>query len=172
MSSSLLNVSNASSKSEEFSLKDIKVFVDSREQNWFKRAPVGKFLGLINIHGLTRRLPESDRLARRDISTKWDQQKTADIFFIKVRPFLCDNKCRKPTPNLVNLKFLGIELYKNKWLCEEQDALGQSMQALRGEEMIHQFGAGKYRIGLYFPKYKLAIECYEFGYRDRDIGTK
>ena len=98
---------------------------------------MGKFLGLINIHGLTRRLPESDRLARRDISTKWDQQKRADIFFIKVRPFLCDNKCRKPTPNLVNLKCLGIELYKNKWLCEEQDALGQSMQALRGEEMIH-----------------------------------
>ena len=94
-------------------------------------------------------------------------------FFIKVRPFLCDNKCRKPTPNLVNLtKCLGIELYKNKWLCEEQDALGQFMQALRGEEMIHQFGAGKYRIGLYFPKYKLAIECYEFGYRDGDIGYK
>ena len=80
MSSSLLNVSNASSKSEEFSLKDIKVFVDSREQNWFKRAHVGEFLGLINIHRLTRRLSESDRLARRDISTKWDQQKRADIF--------------------------------------------------------------------------------------------
>ena len=31
--SSLLNVSNASSKSEEISLKDIEVFVDSGEQN-------------------------------------------------------------------------------------------------------------------------------------------
>ena len=37
-SSSLLGVSNdASSKSEEFSLKDIEAFVD---QNWFKRAHV------------------------------------------------------------------------------------------------------------------------------------
>ena len=42
-SSSLLGVSNdASSKSEEFSLKDIEAFVD---QNWFQRAHVGNFLG-------------------------------------------------------------------------------------------------------------------------------
>ena len=31
--SSLLNVSNGSSKSEEFSLKDIEVFLASEEQN-------------------------------------------------------------------------------------------------------------------------------------------
>ena len=30
---SFLNVSNASTKSEKFSLKDIEVFVDSEEQN-------------------------------------------------------------------------------------------------------------------------------------------
>ena len=35
--SSLLNVSNGSSrKSEEFSPKDIEVLLDSKEQNWFK----------------------------------------------------------------------------------------------------------------------------------------
>ena len=43
MPSSLLNVSNTSSKSEDFSLKDIEVFVDSEEQHWFKRAHVGSF---------------------------------------------------------------------------------------------------------------------------------
>ena len=48
--SSLLNVSNdASRKPEEFSLKDIKVFVDSEEQNWFKRAHVVKFLVIEDI---------------------------------------------------------------------------------------------------------------------------
>ena len=36
--------------------------------------------------------------------------------------------------------------------------------------MIHQFGAEKCRIDLYFPKYKLAIESDEFDHRDRDIG--
>ena len=53
---------------------------------------------------------------------------------------------------------------------KEQDALSQIMlQVFRGEEMIHWFGAGKYRIDLYFPKYKLAIECDEFDHHDRDI---
>ena len=47
--SSLLNVSNTSSKSEEFNLKDIEVLVDSEEQIWFKQAHFGKFLGLENI---------------------------------------------------------------------------------------------------------------------------
>ena len=44
--SSVLNVSNDSSKSKEFNLNDIEVLVDSEEQNWFKRSHVGKFLGL------------------------------------------------------------------------------------------------------------------------------
>ena len=50
MSFSLLNVSNdVRSRSEELSLKDFEVFVDSEEHNWFKRAHVGKFLGLEDI---------------------------------------------------------------------------------------------------------------------------
>ena len=47
--SCVLNVSNDSSKPEEFILKDIEVFVGSKEQDWFKRAHVGKFLGLEDI---------------------------------------------------------------------------------------------------------------------------
>ena len=47
--SSVLNVSNGSSKSKEFNLNDIEVLVDSEEQNWFKRSHVGKFLGLKHI---------------------------------------------------------------------------------------------------------------------------
>ena len=38
MSSPLLNVSNdADGRFAEFPLKDIEVFVDSEEQNWFKK---------------------------------------------------------------------------------------------------------------------------------------
>ena len=47
--SSVLNVSNGKRESKEFNLKDIEVLVDSKEQNWFKRANVGKFLGLKHI---------------------------------------------------------------------------------------------------------------------------
>ena len=43
--SSLLNIFNDSSRPEEFNLNDIEVLVENKEQNWFKRAHVGKFLG-------------------------------------------------------------------------------------------------------------------------------
>ena len=35
--------------------------------------------------------------------------------------------------------------------------------------MIDQYTVDNYRIDLYFPKHKLAIECDEFDHSDRDI---
>ena len=78
-------------------------------------------------------------------------------------------RCRNPKAFDVAKQF-GIKIKHCLQASKEQDALGQIMQAFNDEEMIHQFGAGKYRIDLYFPKYKLAIECDEFDHRDRDIG--
>ena len=65
--SSVLNVSNANSKSEEFSLKDIEVLVDSDKQNWFKRAHVGKFLGIENIPTSLNDLEKCEMLTRQEL---------------------------------------------------------------------------------------------------------
>ena len=66
--SSLLNVSNdASGGPEEFSLKDIEVFVDSEEQNWFKRAHMGKFLGIENIRTSLNDLENCEMLTRQEL---------------------------------------------------------------------------------------------------------
>ena len=35
--------------------------------------------------------------------------------------------------------------------------------------MKQQFSIASYRIGLYFPEHKLAIECDEHHHKDRDI---
>ena len=59
--SSVLNVSNDSSKPQAFSIKDIDMLVDNKELNWFKRAHVGKFLGLVHIHRSTTRLAGKDQ---------------------------------------------------------------------------------------------------------------
>ena len=178
--SSVVNVSNDSSKPEEFSIKDIEVFVDSEEQ---KEGHVGKFLGIENIWTSLNGLEKCEMLATKDIKAAlhgtgcWpgpkDQQNKTDIFLSKRGLLYMINKCRKPTHNLKILVGLaGVELHKNKRLCKEQDTLRQIMQVFNGEEMIHQFGVGKYRIVLYFPKFKWAIECVEFGHRDRDVGYK
>ena len=56
MSSSLLNVFNGSSKSEESNLKDTEVLVNDEGQHWFKRTHVGKFLGISYIATSTTNL--------------------------------------------------------------------------------------------------------------------
>ena len=69
---------------------------------------------------------------------------------------MCNQKMQKTKPNLINLtKCHRIELHKSKWLCKEQDTLDQIMQALNGEEMIHQFGVEKYMINLYFLYHRM-----------------
>ena len=57
----LLNVFDDSSRPEEFSIKDIEMLVDNKEQNCFKRAHVGKLLGLVHIHRPTARLVDEDQ---------------------------------------------------------------------------------------------------------------
>ena len=67
--SSLLNVSNASNKPEEFSLNDIEVIVDSEGENWFKRVHVGKFLGLAKVLMSVEGFDTQEMSQRDDIKT-------------------------------------------------------------------------------------------------------
>ena len=64
--SSLLNFPNVSSKSEEFSLKDIEVLVDREEGNWFKWTHVGKILCLKYIDMSVWGLDKCETPARND----------------------------------------------------------------------------------------------------------
>ena len=66
MYSSLLHVTNdAGNRPEQFSLKDIEVSVDREEQNWLKRAHVGKFLGLEDIRTSLNGLEKCEMLTRQ-----------------------------------------------------------------------------------------------------------
>ena len=63
----VLNVSNDSYKPQEFSMKDIEMLVDSEEQNWFKRAHVGKFLGIEDIRTSLNGLEKCEMLTRQEL---------------------------------------------------------------------------------------------------------
>ena len=65
--SSLLNVSNASRKPKEFSIKDIEMLVDIEDQNWYKRAHVGKFLEIEDIRTSLNDLEECEMLTRQEL---------------------------------------------------------------------------------------------------------
>ena len=86
-----MNVSNdASRKSEEFSIKNIEVFVDCEEQKWFKQAHVGKFLAIEDIRTLLNGLEKCEILTRQELipnrrgTSGWfgpnDQQNKMDRF--------------------------------------------------------------------------------------------
>ena len=176
--SSVLNVSNASSKSEEFSLKDIEVLVDIKGQNWFKRAHVGKFLGSVHIHSSMAKIADEDQKTRTSLKVEVGihsidpLRKDAqghDIFLSEAGALYVLNKCRKSSKLNALADILGVKLHKNKWLVKEQGSLQNIMDVFKGEEMLTQFNVDGYRIDLYFPRHKLAVECDEFGHKDRDI---
>ena len=67
-------------------------------------------------------------------------------------------------------KALGINIDDHKYLFKERETLSCISKAFKGEDMKEQYTVDGYRIDLYFPTHKLAIECDEFGHKDRDIG--
>ena len=51
---------------------------------------------------------------------------------------------------------------------KEQETIGVLKQAFSHIEQESQFAIGHYRIDLYLPKQKIAVECDENGHADRD----
>ena len=51
---------------------------------------------------------------------------------------------------------------------KEQDTIGKIIEVFNDENYETQFRIGSYRIDLYFPDQKIAVECDEFGHIGRD----
>ena len=64
---------------------------------------------------------------------------------------------------------LGINVHKHKYTSKENDSIEIIMKTFRGEKMKRQFKIGNYRIELYLPEDKIAVECDEFDHIGRDI---
>ena len=112
MSSSLLNIYNdASSKSEEFSINDIEILVESKEQNWFKGAHVGKFLGLVHIHRSMTKLADEDQKTRPFLKVEGgicmdsprEDAQDHYIFLSEAGVLYVLNECRKSRNNCISL---------------------------------------------------------------------
>jgi len=73
--------------------------------------------------------------------------------------------CKTRKPNIIELaQELNINLNNDIYTYIETDTLKCILDAFYGEEMIQQYKVKQYLIDLYFPKYKLAIECDESGH--------
>ena len=75
----------------------------------------------------------------------------------------------KKTKAVELAKDLGIAILDNKYLSKETETLSYILTAFKGQEMKEQYTVDGYKIDLYFPIHKLAIECDEFGHKDKSI---
>ena len=153
----------------------IEILYDDQNQPWFKRAHLGKHL---NMKGIPMSIPQHVELRTREqLSTcnisGWkgdsNSKSKTDIFLSVngVRTILLNSR----KPKAIELaKELGITVHDHKYLKKETETMSYILKAFKGEDMRDQHGVDGYRVDLYFPSHKLAIECDEFGHKDRDIG--
>ena len=59
----------SSRKFKEFNFKDIEMLVNEKQQPWFKKAHVGKFLGISNTHTSTTKLGQYDMQTHTSLQT-------------------------------------------------------------------------------------------------------
>ena len=65
------------------------------------------------------------------------------------------------------LKRFGIDTTNRKCLTKEQQTLSALTNSFKTEKFEDQFKVGRYYLDLYFPEYKIVVECDENGHADR-----
>jgi very-short-patch-repair endonuclease len=65
------------------------------------------------------------------------------------------------------LKKFNIDTTNRKCLTKEQQTLSSIANSFKTEKIEDQFKVGNYYLDMYFPEYKIVIECDENGHSDR-----
>jgi very-short-patch-repair endonuclease len=102
-------------------------------------------------------------------SPTWSNQNLANSRYINEAGLMQLVSQSRLRHSLIYAEKLGIDTFKFKTETAELATIDYIMTAFDGEDMIEQFVIGKYRVDLYFPVYKVAIECDENDHKGRDI---
>jgi very-short-patch-repair endonuclease len=123
----------------------------------FRLSDIGKILGIKNIRHTIKNYPSNEKQLIYD-ETKGGKQNVLYITLLGLkRVILASRKIN--VNNFINK--IGLDITSIKFTCVESDTLNIIIKTFDGEIMHEQYFADKYYIDLYFPKYKLAIECDE-----------
>jgi len=75
---------------------------------------------------------------------------------------------KRISPDVLHfLKNFGIVTTNRKCLTKEQQTLSALTNSFKTEKFEDQFKVGRYYLDLYFPEYKIVVECDENGHADR-----
>ena len=69
-------------------------------------------------------------------------------------------------------EYMGIKIIGHKYVRKEAGTIYTIQKVFEGISMKRQFSIGSYRIGLYFPEHKLAVECDKYDHTDTDINCE
>ena len=135
--------------------------VETDENSWFVAKDIAQILGIKNNGSFVANLKtEQKQLIKLD--TKRGKQTLSCID--KEALIKCIGGCRKVSENVINelcktlninIQIIRVERVETAYLQDIIDTLPFSIESIR------EFKVGKYRIDLYIPQYKIAIECDE-----------
>lgn len=146
-------------------LDNLKIrYIEDKNNKWFVTKDICKILNLSNATIAVQNI-EKNYKKYHIIETNGGFQNMSIIALEGVKKLL--QSCRSINKDKL-ISFLNIDL-KLIYECKESSYLRIISASFKKFSQIFQYKIGTYRIDLYFPDHKLAIEVDEFGHKDRSF---
>lgn len=145
-------------------VEDIRTVMIDGEQ-WYVGKDVADILGYSQTAKAVREHVNSRYKRKYEMPTNGGKQRCIIINNNGLEQLISSNTL----PNALDIaKKFNINVNHILNTRKKQDSIHAILKTFKGERMVRQYSVGTYRIDLYFPKYRLAIECDEHGHSDRD----
>ena len=151
---------------ETYENNGLEVITDEFGKLWLNERHVQEQLRHKNLVALTNKYDEKYKKFRCELTD--DPIKQSCRRFIHndlALKIIMDCRTDKSCNFKINLRFILHDVINTK----EETVINSIKDAFEEENMQSQYTVLKYRIDLYFHKYKLAIEIDELGHDDRSI---
>lgn len=147
-------------KTLEFCQKNDIACVSDGNAFWYRASDIGRLLKLKRVNSSLTSFPKVERRLMR-AATKGGPQMAMMLSTNGLKRFLCHSRSLHAT---TLARELGIDVLSNRIVPKETETLSFLRKVFGGEvDMEFQYQCGKYKIDMYLPEYKLAVECDEDG---------
>lgn len=166
-----MDVVNVCNKMKESGYENM--FIERDNEILFRAIDICSLLLIKNISMATKRF-NSDEKKIFKCQTKGGLQNVLYLTFNGLKRLL---SCTRSVKVREVANQLGLDIKACIFPCIESQTINCIITAFKNEKMCLQFSVDVYRIDLYFPYYKLAIECDEMNhnessYRENDISRE
>ena len=124
----------------------------------FQVNQIGQLLGFNSIRSTIRDFHADKKTIHKFNTGDCGDRSVAFLTLAGLRHLVAAS--RKPAA-IDMARLLGIDVIHCKIPSFEATTLRQIMDAFRGEEMVVQYPIGSFYVDMYFPKFRLALECDE-----------